>query len=239
MSTEEGEGEAEIGNGDDVAAEGSAKTLQLQCGDTVVSTPCWAALEQKGTNLTVENFEEACPVHEGVAFEFSPDSDEFRSKVFAVRCPPAAANTVMVMLFTEEGAPLPDNDFNKPCMPLSEFMEGWRGDPADKQIIGGGSAVSSIPPLDAAVALADSIAPARGRVRVAFGTGAASDPIQWWGGVVDYVAGDGTRTIAMDDGTVEFFTVTEIQNTVALKGFEVLDPSKGGPQRKLSFGAGP
>ena len=205
--------------------EAAIGVLDLQCGDTVVITLCWEELQDAGTNLAVENFEQDCPVHEAVAFEVNTLLVDGPRKIFVVRCPAAAMGAQMIMRFDDTGVPA-----QPPCEPLGEFMADWKdADPPRMRIVGGpkrpqSGCVDDEPPGR----VVDEVAPLDGRVRIAFGTGEQDDPIKWWGGTVGHVAEDGSRTIAMDDGTIEAYTPEQFSEARAEGGIEQLDPARGG-----------
>ena len=198
----------------------------LRCGDVNVSTPAWSQLAKVPTALTCENYEARCKEHTAVAVELYQDS-EFTQKLFAVRCPAVshgepdkAAACVMVLLFRPNGEAF----HPEPLLTLAAFI-GYVKD-ATIRIVGGPQspepAAESVLPKPADFQVKGM------RIRMAYGAGTADDPVLWYGGTVDEVRDDGSIGVACDDGTVEYYSVTELQQSLQAAGLATLDVAHGG-----------
>ena len=231
---EEAEAAPVSGGGDELVdadeedqAEGAAVDEQifLRCGSIKVSTPAWSQLAKVPTALTCENYEALSKVHIAVAVERYPDS-EFVQKLLAVRCP-AVSNweqtpgaCAMVLLFLPNGETFrPD-----PLLTLADFI-GYLKD-ATIRIVGG---PPSPEPTAAPVLPKPADFQVIGlRIRMAYGAGTVDDPVLWYGGTVDEVRDDGSIGVACDDGTVEYYSVTEMQESLQSAGLATLDVARGG-----------
>ena len=211
--------------------------IELQVGDTTVTSCSWSELAAVASTLTIENFEKDCPVHKAVAFEQFPDSDEFCLPLFVVRCPDVShslsgTSSSMIFIFDKQGR-------QHARKTMADFLKDWREDCSGDDGHGGlslmlrGGPLGSVPSSEEALAekleeKAQAIAPIRGRVRMAYGSGTEADPLHWYGGTVDHINEDGARVIACDDGCVETYTLKDIERSLQAGGFEALDASAGG-----------
>ena len=200
-------------------------SLTLLVGEVHVQTNAWSQVAQVPTDLTPENFEQGCPVHQALAIERNPDS-EFARKIFAVRCPAVShaegvQGCVMLLMFEVNG----DAATVDPIMSMSDFTTALQAD--EISIVGGPSSPKPTQKPATAKQLSDFTAIGT-RVRIAFGTGTPSNPLLWYGGTVDEVQDDGTVGIACDDGTEEMYTVKELQEALDAGGFDSLDAARGG-----------
>ena len=166
--------------------------------------------------------------------------NEFAHPIFVVRCPDVTHHSesgpcTMLFLFDEEGQ-------LHSTRTMACFLSEWREDITDEDRCSGlslslrGGPLESEQPMPSSeeeelakqLDKAQALAPIGGRVRMAYGSGTATDPILWYGGTVDHVNEDGARVIACDDGCVETYTLKDIVASSQAGGFEVLDASVGG-----------